>query len=228
MQLSCSKTSGLSLHLAQILCSSVELPEQKWSRGNTLHLERQKSQGRVGHRACDLALQVTWGQDMNSGGCRARGGAKRKAFKGCSLLWSGKLLSVHGWLGFCVWLTDYALRQCLGMGSATAPGHSGAAEGAHPLLQRHLPAPCPAWLPQLGTSSSPDLVTQCVSWFIPFLGCWRWNKRKALHQIQNSYELLIWKYQVQPWYRVKVSAKWAGLMPWHSVLARTSQEKSLF
>lgn len=121
---------------------------QNSSRGNKLHLERQN------RPVESWALPVTWlckwpGDRTHPLGSAGLWEAESKPFKGCSLLWSGKLLSVYGSLGFCVWLTDYALRQCLEMGSAAAPGLSGAAEGAHPLLQKYLQQlslHCPAWL----------------------------------------------------------------------------------
>lgn len=153
MQLSCIKNSGLNLHLAQILCSSVELRQRTQAKPIQ---GKQTPPGKAEQPGESWAQPVTWlcrwpGDrtcPLGSAGLRE---AKRKSFKGCSLLWSGKLLSVHGSLGFCVWLTDYALRQCLEMSLAVAPGLCSAAEGAHPLLQKkHLPAaqpplPCLAW-----------------------------------------------------------------------------------
>lgn len=115
-----------------------------------------------------------------------------------SLLGAGKLLVTYDSSGFCVWWTDDAPRQRLQTDSRLALGPSRAAAGARPAPQRARgTAQVPPGLMRggLGTYSSLGSVPQSSvrADFIPFLGCRRWNKRKALHQMQNGYELLIGK-----------------------------------
>lgn len=87
--------------------------------------------------ACDMTQQGIQGKDLSSGEHTGLPEAKRKALRDCSLLWSGRLLFVYDSPGFCVWLTDYALRQCLEIASGMAQGLSCTAEGTQPLLMGH-------------------------------------------------------------------------------------------
>lgn len=196
MQLSCIQNPGLNLHLTQIVSNSVELQQR-----SKPHPEETNStwKGRIGRRelctACDLALQVTWGQDTSFGECRAVGGRKQALQR--------LQLALVREIAFCAWLAGLLClinRLCseavsgngLSHGTRTLWGCWGSTSiASEAFTAAQPPLPCLASI--AGYLQQPRLDITGVSCFIPFLGCWRCNKRKALHQMQNSYELLIWK-----------------------------------